>query len=80
MAETPAKTWDCETDPDNPQPQVWPECAFVGKDDVVCGVAWVWKRAFSFSEGYKWYWMKDCKHKTGGHRIMTKEGPIEDGQ
>lgn len=78
MADTeevdPEPTWDFVADQHNPQPLFWPECSYVDKNGSECKTAFVWKRAFSFSQGYVWCWMKDCKHKKGGFRIMTKDG------
>lgn len=49
--------WDVTTDPDNPQPQVWPTCG-------TCDAVWVYKRFMSFTRGgYVWAWAKPCKHK-----------------
>jgi hypothetical protein len=45
---------DTEVQPD---PAVWPKCP-------TCDVAWVLRRGMSISEGWKWVWQRDCKHKT----------------
>lgn len=49
--------WDTETDPANPQPQVFPKCS-------TCEAAYVYRRGLSLSKGTIWYWSRDCKHKS----------------
>lgn len=44
-----------------------------------CGVACVFRRALSFSEGWVWVWSSECKHpKRERHELvlMTKNGPV----
>lgn len=55
--------WDVSTDPDNPQPNVWPKCP-------TCDTSYIWRRFFSLSRytsprgrGDIWAWARDCKHK-----------------
>lgn len=64
-----SRAWDTTTDPDNPQPLVWPRCS-------TCQVSWVWRHGFSLTNGMAWYWMRGCKHK-GNPTLWTKDGPYE---
>lgn len=61
--------WD-GTDPDNPQPKVWPVCP-------TCDVSWVYRKFLSFTTGnYVWAWSKDCKHKATP-ALHTADGPYQ---
>ncbi len=51
-------TWD-QTDPDNPQPLIYPVCGD-------CGEAYVYTRCLSFTTGgYIWAWLKPAKVPRG---------------
>jgi hypothetical protein len=57
--------WDIVTDPDNPQPLVYPVCK-------ECHEPWSYKRCLNFRTGeYVWAWLapdkapKGCRHKAG---------------
>lgn len=51
-------TWD-STDPDNPQPQVYPICG-------ECEEAYVYTRCLSLKTGgYVWAWLKPAKQPKG---------------
>lgn len=54
MAKTP--TWDTTTDPDNPQPNVYPMCA-------ECKTPFVYRWAMRFGGPSGFFWFRDCKHK-----------------
>ena len=60
--------WDVETDPANPQPNIWPECP-------TCSVAWVWRYTITLDNA-QWMWTRDCKHKTQPV-LWTADGPYE---
>lgn len=79
MAEVPEHSWDFETDRDNPQPLVWPQCS-----DESCRTAYVWKRFMRISGGYMWAWAPDCKHDRRRPRPpaipMTKDGQVPGGE
>lgn len=64
------QVWDVTTDPDNPQPLVWPKCS---AED--CRTPWVWQQFMSLSQGYVWAWARNCKHKKAEPVLMTKDGP-----
>lgn len=66
--------WDVTTDPLNPQPRLWPVCTYVDRNGYECKTPWVWRRFMSFGSGYVWAWARDCKHKKGDPRMMTKDG------
>lgn len=66
MSDTAMTVWDM-TDPDNPQPNIWPECP-------ECHTPWAWRHGYTMA-GTKWAWMRDCKHKKEQPVLMTKDGP-----
>jgi hypothetical protein len=67
--------WDVETDADNPQPNIWPECMEVDKKTgFTCLTPWVWRLGHTMSGGVKWAWMRDCKHKNAQPELMTVDG------
>jgi hypothetical protein len=56
----------------NPVVTYYPKCA-------ECGLAFVLRRCFQFVDndlgtaGWKWLWMRDCKHKKADHEIVAPE-------
>jgi hypothetical protein len=48
-------TWDFTTDPANPEPLVYPRCA-------ECRTPCRYEQVLSFSRGFTWAWMRNCKH------------------
>ena len=69
------KAWDVETDPSNPQPQIWPECMEPDKKTgLECRTPWAWRLGYTMT-GTKWAWMRDCKHKNAQPVLMTSDGP-----
>lgn len=71
-------TWDTETDPDNPQPNVWPVCMEPDrKTGIECSTAYVWQQFMSLGRGYVWAWARSCKHKKAQPVLMTADGPYD---
>lgn len=58
----------------DPHPVVtyYPRCA-------ECRTPFVLKQCMTFGGGdlaAKWLWMRDCKHKKGGHEVVAPDGAV----
>lgn len=60
--------WDITTDPDNPQPNVWPRCSL-----DTCHTAYAYQWCMSWTGGSKFAWVRNCKHKADAE-LVTKDG------